>query len=301
LLTVIFRDQHHRHLCHSSAIIIHQPSSLILLIMNEPGLEWMQASIVEPQPVYYARHTFASTKRGNKVSKSCVLCGSDNIGVKGRTILESGSVIRGDLSTIELGSYCVLGKGAVLRPPEQTFQGRIAHIPMTIGDHVIIEENAIVEAAAIGECTRIGKKAMVGPRCIISPCTLIVDGSVLAANSVTAPFSIWSGCPARPVGRLPESWARVWMEHTREFYKNFLPQQQTQPTTTNQPTRSASSASTQATTSMEPAPTSARPASSSSSSSSSISQQRTPTSAASTGKATTTEHTPLPPIPDQQA
>lgn len=108
-----------------------------------------------------ARHTFATTKRQNKVSKESVLCGSDNIGVKGKTIIEAGAVIRGDLSTIELGSYCLIGRHAVIRPAEQKFQGRIAYIPMTIGDHVMIEENSIVEAAAIGDCTHIGKNVQV--------------------------------------------------------------------------------------------------------------------------------------------
>ena len=97
-----------------------------------------------------ARHSFATTKRHNKVSKESVLCGSDNIGVKGKTIIEALAVIRGDLSTIELGSYCVIARGAVIRPAEQKFsKGQVAYIPMTIGDHVVIEENSIVEAAQI--------------------------------------------------------------------------------------------------------------------------------------------------------
>lgn len=108
-----------------------------------------------------ARHSFATTKRHNKVSKESVLCGSDNIGVKGKTIIEAQAVIRGDLSTIELGSYCVIARGAVLRPAEQKFKGQVAYIPMTIGDHVVIEEDSIVEAAQIGECTHIGKNCQV--------------------------------------------------------------------------------------------------------------------------------------------
>jgi dynactin-5 len=107
------------------------------------------------------RSLFATTKRLNKVSKECVLCGSDNIGVKGRTIIESGAVLRGDLSTIELGSYCLIGARVVLRPPEQVFQGRIAFIPLSIGDHVLIEQDTIVEAAAIGECSHIGQKCII--------------------------------------------------------------------------------------------------------------------------------------------
>jgi dynactin-5 len=107
------------------------------------------------------RSLFATTKRLNKVSKECVLCGSDNIGVKGRTIIESGAVLRGDLSTIELGSYCLIGARVVLRPPEQVFQGRVAFIPLSIGDHVLIEQDTIVEAAAIGESSHIGQKCII--------------------------------------------------------------------------------------------------------------------------------------------
>jgi dynactin-5 len=170
-----------------------------------------------------ARAAFATTKRQNKVSKESVLCGSDNIGVKGKTIIEAQAVIRGDLGTIEFGSYCVIARGAVIRPAEQQFQGRVAYIPITIGDHVVIEENSVIEAAAIGDCTHIGKNCKIGPRCIISPCCEILDGSVLAANSVTPPFSIWSGIPAVQVGKLPESYQLVWQEHTRAFYRNFQP------------------------------------------------------------------------------
>lgn len=125
--------------------------------MTTVTLPWLESSIIEPQPLLYPRHLFATTKRLNRVSKSSVLCGSDNIGVRGRSIIESGAVLRGDLSTIELGSYCVIGERAVLRPPEQRFQGRVAHIPMTVGDHVVVEEGSVVEAAAIGDCTHIGK------------------------------------------------------------------------------------------------------------------------------------------------
>jgi len=135
------------------------------------------------------RHAFATTKRLNKVCKDSVLCGSDNIGVKGRTIIESGAVLRGDLSTIELGSYCVIGRRAVVRPPEQTFPGanRVAFIPITIGDHVLIEEDAIVEAASIGECTHIGKKCIVvsGTTSEKQPLAPVCPSSCLAPLLVT--------------------------------------------------------------------------------------------------------------------
>jgi dynactin-5 len=194
--------------------------------MNLPAaLPWLESSLVEPSVLHYPRHAFATTKRQNRVSKSSVLCGSDNIGVKGKTIIEPLATIRGDLSTIELGSYCVIGRGAVLRPAEaeQKLHGRVAYIPMTIGDHVVIEDGAIIEAAAIGECCHIGRSAVVGPRCMISPCCEILENAVMAPNTVTAPFSIWAGKPAVQVGRLPESFQTLWSEHTRMFYKCFQP------------------------------------------------------------------------------
>lgn len=73
----------------------------------------------------------------------------------------------------------------------------------------------------------------------MSPCCCLLDGAVLPANSVTAPFSIWAGSPAVQVGKLPESFQIIWQEHTRRFYKHFVPLAPTTAATTATATAAA--------------------------------------------------------------
>lgn len=98
---------------------------------------------------------------GNKVSRQTVLCGSQNIVLNGKVIVQSGSIIRGDLANVRTGRYCVISRNAVIRPPCKQFSKGIAFFPMHIGDHVYIGEDAVVSAAVIGSFVYIGRNAIV--------------------------------------------------------------------------------------------------------------------------------------------
>lgn len=50
-----------------------------------------------------------------------MLCGSQNIVLQGKVIVQSGAIIRGDLAAVRTGRYSVVGKGAVVRPPFKQF------------------------------------------------------------------------------------------------------------------------------------------------------------------------------------
>lgn len=58
---------------------------------------------------------------GNKVCRHTVLCGSQNIILHGKTIVQQEAIIRGDLANVRLGRYCIISKGVVLRPPFKKF------------------------------------------------------------------------------------------------------------------------------------------------------------------------------------
>ena len=90
-----------------------------------------------------------------------MLCGSQNIVLNGKVIVQSGSIIRGDLANVRTGRYCVISKNAVIRPPYKQFSKGIAFFPMHIGDHVYIGEGAVVSAAVIGSFVYIGKNAII--------------------------------------------------------------------------------------------------------------------------------------------
>lgn len=50
-----------------------------------------------------------------------MLCGSQNIVLHGKVIVQSGAIVRGDLANVRVGRYCVIGKKAVVRPPFKKF------------------------------------------------------------------------------------------------------------------------------------------------------------------------------------
>lgn len=58
---------------------------------------------------------------GNKVSRHTIICGSQNIVLNGKVIVQTGAIIRGDLANVKTGRFCVIGKKAVIRPPLKQF------------------------------------------------------------------------------------------------------------------------------------------------------------------------------------
>ena len=72
--------------------------------------------------------------------------------IDGKTIIQTGSVIRGDLAQIQMGIYVIIREECVIRPSYQKNQGRLKYIKMTIGDNVYIDKDTIVCALKIGNC-----------------------------------------------------------------------------------------------------------------------------------------------------
>lgn len=58
---------------------------------------------------------------GNRVSRQTVLCGSQNIVLSGKVIVQTGAIIRGDLANVRVGRFCIISKGAVIRPLYKQF------------------------------------------------------------------------------------------------------------------------------------------------------------------------------------
>lgn len=64
---------------------------------------------------------FVFQASGNKVSRQTVLCGSQNIVLHGKVIVQSDAIIRGDLANVKTGRFCIISKGSVIRPPFKKF------------------------------------------------------------------------------------------------------------------------------------------------------------------------------------
>jgi len=152
------------------------------------------------------RDEYVETATGNKISRSSVLCGTQNIRIQGRSTVETGAVLRGDLAAVKLGKYCLVSSRCVLRPACKIVKHEaMVHFPMVVGDHVFIGEGSVVEATVIGSKVVVGRNCVIGKRCVVKDCVWIKDGTVLAPDTVVAPFSVYEGLPGKLVEELPPS------------------------------------------------------------------------------------------------
>ncbi|KAF9106900.1 hypothetical protein BGX27_008947 [Mortierella sp. AM989] len=181
--------------------------------------------------IKYSKSEYIETDTGNKVSRKSVICGSQNIILGGKTILQTGCVIRGDLRrtgpgqavVVSVGRYCFFSQGCVIRPPCKTYKGAFSYYPMKIGDHVTIGEGSIIQAASIGSFVSIGKNCVIGKFAIIKECSRIEDNTVIPPNAVVPSFSIYSGSPGKLVEELPESIQEIYEARTKDRYAKFIP------------------------------------------------------------------------------
>lgn len=58
---------------------------------------------------------------GNRVCRQTILCGSQNIVLNGKVIIQADAIIRGDLASVRAGRYCIISKNSVIRPPCKKF------------------------------------------------------------------------------------------------------------------------------------------------------------------------------------
>ncbi|XP_012270314.1 dynactin subunit 5 isoform X2 [Orussus abietinus] len=178
---------------------------------------------MEPPDIYYNKAEYVETASGNKVSRQTVLCGSQNIVLHGKVIVQSDAIIRGDLASVRTGRYCIISKNVVIRPPFKKFSKGIAFFPLQMGDHVFVGERAVVNAAVVGSYVYIGKNAVIGRRCILKDCSYIEDGAVVPPETVIPSFTRFSGNPAVCVEDLPECTQDLMLDFTKDYYQHFLP------------------------------------------------------------------------------
>ena len=161
---------------------------------------------------------FIETQTGNRISRACTLCGTQNIHIHGKSTIQEGAVVRGDLANIKLAKYVSLAPGCVLRPAGKVAKGALAFFSLTIGDYVVIEDDCVIEASVIGSNVFIGKGSVIGKRCVIKDCCYIRENTVLPPDSVVAPFSVFAGCPGRFVEETVESMPAMMRSIAQERY-----------------------------------------------------------------------------------
>ncbi|GFZ43856.1 hypothetical protein JCM24511_01576 [Saitozyma sp. JCM 24511] len=179
--------------------------------------------------ITYEKGTYIETDTGNKVSRKAVVTGAQNIILGGKSVIQTGAILRGDLQraqaghhvVISMGRYCLVGEGAVIRPPGKMYKGAFTFYPVKISDFVHIGPNCILEAAQIGGGVEIGEGSIIGKFVIIKDLAVIRPGTVIPEATVVPSMSIWEGNPGRIVGTLPETYQDTVEAKCKSIYQRF--------------------------------------------------------------------------------
>ena len=178
-------------------------------------------SIYLPEPQTYSKTEYLITKMGNRISTSSALRGSDKIIVAGRTTIHPGTELHAEHAQIMIGKYCVFHSAVVLHTPEHVVKGSMEHLPVQVGDYVVVGQGTISSAAQIGSYVKIGSNCVLKPLCIIYDCAMLLDNTVLEAGAIVPPFTVFGGNPGKFVGKLYESWPDDWKEEAHNYYYTF--------------------------------------------------------------------------------
>lgn len=177
---------------------------------------------MDPPVIYYNPQHYIVTTSGNKVCRQSVLCGSQNIMLNGKTVIQSNCIIRGDLASVKIGRQCVISSRSIIRPPFKRYPKGYAFFGMQIGDHVFIGENSVINASSVGSFVHIGKNCVIGRHSVLKSCCAVADNTILPPGTIVPCFSIVSGSPGSITGELPECTQEVMVDFTKSYYANFI-------------------------------------------------------------------------------
>lgn len=100
----------------------------------------------------------------DNIIQSHLCLGTENITIEGKAVIQSGSILRGDLAGINMGQFVIIKEDVVLRPTYTKSKGKLKYVALSIGDNVYIDRGTIVCATKIGSNVHIGKNCIIGHR-----------------------------------------------------------------------------------------------------------------------------------------
>lgn len=121
-----------------------------------------------------------------------------------------GSVIRGDLARITLGSRVNIQDGCILHTDHDT--------PQDIEEGVVVGHRAVLHGRRIGRDTLIGIGAVLLGNCEIGEECLIAAGSLVTEGQRIPPRSVVMGVPGRVVREISDA----ELQRTHSISANYL-------------------------------------------------------------------------------
>ena len=163
---------------------------------------------------------YIKTTTHNYVSRKATIEGARQVEIKGRSILQDGVRVRGDLAIVRIGRYCEIDSKTLLEPPNHPFE-KSKKIPIVIGSHSHIGSNCEIRAAAVGSMVWIGDNVKLGKRCIVKDNCFIENGVVLGDDVVVPPFTRLSAKNPTFQQELPPSMTVRMQEISLDRYQEF--------------------------------------------------------------------------------
>jgi carbonic anhydrase/acetyltransferase-like protein (isoleucine patch superfamily) len=160
------------------------------------------------------------------LAPTAVLVGDVRVG--DRANIWFGTVLRGDVSHIEIGAGCSIQDNAIIHCATE--------LPTIIGSDVVVGHGAMLEGCTIEDGALIGMGAIVLQHAKVGAGALVAAGTVVAERQLIAPRVLVAGVPARVIKKELSGSSLAWTgraaEHYQELREHYLrtalPREETQ-------------------------------------------------------------------------
>lgn len=129
------------------------------------------------------------------------------------------TAVRGDVQSIEIGSYTNVQDGSVLHV---TADNRFTPggYPLKIGDYVTIGHGVILHACTVGNYCLVGMGSTVLDGAVIEDRVLIGAGSLVTSGKVLTSGHLWIGRPAKPIRPLTQE-ELDYLDYSADHYREL--------------------------------------------------------------------------------
>ena len=148
------------------------------------------------------------------LAPTAVLVGDVRVG--DRANIWFGTVLRGDISHIEIGPGCSIQDTAVIHCASD--------LPTIIGEDVVVGHGAMLEGCTIEDGALIGMGAIVLQHATVGAGALVAAGAVVAERQTVAPRALAAGVPARVVKKELSGSALAWTARAAAHYQELREQ-----------------------------------------------------------------------------
>lgn len=145
------------------------------------------------------------------IAQNAVIAG--NVTISEKTGIWFGCVIRGDVSSVKIGSNTNIQDGTtihVTRPNHVANKTGPEGAPTDIGNNVTIGHNCIIHACTIQDSCFVGMGSILMDMSTVETGAMLAAGSVLTPSKIVKSGQLWGGVPARYIRDLtPEETAYI--------------------------------------------------------------------------------------------